>query len=104
MRDGSLEALTSGFNLASRNDFILVLTWLLAALRQGGPYPQALIADNTIARRPISTNAPAMTSTMFCPAANCCRQLDRPWHLELTKINLAPKGGSSGQEQHCSDS
>jgi hypothetical protein len=39
MRDGSLEALTSFFNLSSRNDFILVLTWLLAGLRQGGPYP-----------------------------------------------------------------
>ena len=39
MRGGSLEALTSFFNLASRNDFILVLTWLLAGLRQGGPYP-----------------------------------------------------------------
>jgi hypothetical protein len=39
IRSGSLEALTSFFNLSSRNDFILVLTWLLAGLRQGGPYP-----------------------------------------------------------------
>jgi hypothetical protein len=39
MRGGSLEALTSVFNLASRNDFILVLAWLLAGFRQGGPYP-----------------------------------------------------------------
>ena len=36
---GSLEALTSFFNLASRSDFVLVVAWLLAALRHGGPYP-----------------------------------------------------------------
>ena len=39
MRGGSLEALTSFFNLASRDDFVLVVAWLLAALRDGGPAP-----------------------------------------------------------------
>ena len=36
---GSLEALTSFFNVANRDDFVLVVAWLLAALRHGGPYP-----------------------------------------------------------------
>jgi hypothetical protein len=36
---GSIEALNSFLNLASRNDFVLVVAWLLAALRSGGPYP-----------------------------------------------------------------
>jgi hypothetical protein len=39
VRGGSLEPLISFFNLAIRDDFILVLAWLLAGLRQGGPYP-----------------------------------------------------------------
>ena len=39
MRGGSIEALTSFFNLANRSDFVLVVAWLLAALRHGGPYP-----------------------------------------------------------------
>ena len=39
IRGGSLEALTSFFNLANRSDFVLVVAWLLAALRHGGPYP-----------------------------------------------------------------
>jgi len=39
MRGGSIEALSSFLNLPDRNDFILVVTWLLAALRHGGPYP-----------------------------------------------------------------
>ena len=39
MRGGSLEALTSFFNVANRNDFNLAVAWLLAAMRDGGPYP-----------------------------------------------------------------
>ena len=38
-RGGSIEALTSFFNLPTRSDFVLVMAWLLAALRHGGPYP-----------------------------------------------------------------
>jgi hypothetical protein len=38
-RGGSINALASFLNLPDRNDFILVVAWLLAALRHGGPYP-----------------------------------------------------------------
>ena len=34
---GSIEALASFLNLASRDDFVLVVAWLSAALRPGGP-------------------------------------------------------------------
>jgi hypothetical protein len=36
-RGGSIEALRSFLNLSSQNDFVLVVAWLLAALRPGGP-------------------------------------------------------------------
>jgi hypothetical protein len=36
---GSVEALGSFLNLPSRNDFVLIVAWLLAAFRLGGPYP-----------------------------------------------------------------
>src|SRR5207302_10705677 len=39
VRGGSIEALTSFFNLPTRSDFVLVVAWLLAALRHGVPYP-----------------------------------------------------------------
>src|SRR6476661_1571504 len=39
VRGGSIEALTAFLNLPTRNDFVLVAAWLLAALRPGGPYP-----------------------------------------------------------------
>ena len=37
-RGGSIEALASFLNLPSRNDFVLVVGWPLAALRFGDPY------------------------------------------------------------------
>ena len=36
---GSLEALVPFLNVANRGDLILVVAWLLAALRHGGAYP-----------------------------------------------------------------
>jgi hypothetical protein len=43
-RGGSVEALASLLNLPSRNDFVLIVAWLLAALRFGGPYPLLAIS------------------------------------------------------------
>ena len=39
VRGGSIEALGSLLNLPDRNDFVLVVAWLLATLRSCGPYP-----------------------------------------------------------------
>jgi hypothetical protein len=41
---GSIESLNSFLNLASRDDFVLIVAWLLAALRSGGPYPLLAIS------------------------------------------------------------
>jgi hypothetical protein len=38
-RGGSLAALAPFLNLPDPNDFVLVVSWLLGALRAGGPYP-----------------------------------------------------------------
>jgi hypothetical protein len=43
-RGGSIETLRSFINLPSRNDFVLIVAWLLAALRAGGPYPLLAIS------------------------------------------------------------
>jgi hypothetical protein len=39
VRGGSIESLAPFLNLASENHFVLVVAWLLGALRAGGPYP-----------------------------------------------------------------
>jgi hypothetical protein len=41
---GSVEPLRAFVNLASRDDFVLVVAWLLAALRPHGPYPVLAIS------------------------------------------------------------
>jgi len=41
---GSIEALAPLLNLTSRNDLVLVVMWLLATLRSGGPYPVLAIS------------------------------------------------------------
>ena len=43
-RDGSIETLNSFLNLTSPNDFVLIVAWLLAALRSCGPYPLLAIS------------------------------------------------------------
>jgi hypothetical protein len=44
VRGGSIDSLAPFLNLASKNDFVLVVAWLLGALRAGGPYPVLAIA------------------------------------------------------------
>jgi hypothetical protein len=41
---GSIEELSSFLNLFSRNDFVLVVAWVLATLRAGSPYPVLAIS------------------------------------------------------------
>jgi hypothetical protein len=41
---GSIEALNSFLNLPSRSEFVLVVAWLLGALRSRGPYPLLAIS------------------------------------------------------------
>jgi hypothetical protein len=40
----SIEVLNSLLNLSNRNDFVLIVAWLLAALRSKGPYPLLAIS------------------------------------------------------------
>jgi hypothetical protein len=39
VKGGSINDLAPFLNLPGRSDFVLVVSWLLAALRHGGPYP-----------------------------------------------------------------
>jgi len=43
-RGGSIEVLRLFFNLSNQNDFVLIVAWLLAALRARGPYPLLAIS------------------------------------------------------------
>jgi hypothetical protein len=41
---GSIEELASFLNVRNRDDLVLVVAWLLATLRAGGPYPVLAIS------------------------------------------------------------
>ena len=43
-RGGSIDELASLLNLSSRDDFVLIVAWLLASFRFGGPYPLLAIS------------------------------------------------------------
>jgi hypothetical protein len=43
-RGGSIEILQPFLNVSNHNDFVLIVAWLLAALRPGGPYPLLAIS------------------------------------------------------------
>ena len=69
-RGGSIEVLLPLLNLSNRNDFVLVVAWLLAALRARGPYP--LLAISRRARvgqdRPVE-NAQGLGRSQCRPGA-----------------------------------
>jgi hypothetical protein len=43
-RGGAIEALLPFLNLSTRNDFVMVVAWLLATLRSSGHYPLLAIS------------------------------------------------------------
>jgi hypothetical protein len=55
-RGGSVEALASFLNLPSRNDFVLVVGWPLAALRFGDPYPLLATSGEQGSARTVSVH------------------------------------------------
>jgi hypothetical protein len=85
-RGGSIEGLAPFLNLAGRSDFILVVAWLLAALRHGGPYPLLAVSGeqgssktvlSKILRALLDPNAapvraiPREERDLFIAAGNC---------------------------------
>ena len=94
---GSIEALASFLNLASRDDFILVVAWLSAALRPGGPYPLlALSGEQGSAKTVLSKVLKALIDPNAAPVRSRGRAGERaaaeriprrgPAHISLTAL------------------
>jgi hypothetical protein len=74
-RGDSIEALNSLLNLASRSDFVLVVAWLLAALRHGGPYPLLAIAgEQGTAKTVLSKILKALIDPNAAPVRSLSRE------------------------------
>jgi hypothetical protein len=71
---GSIESLNPFLNLASRDDFVLVVAWLLAALRSGGPYPLLAISGEQGSAKTVLSK---LLKALIDPNAASVRSLSR---------------------------
>ena len=85
-RGGSIEALRSFLNLSNRNDFVLVVAWLLAALRSGGPYPLLAISGEQGSAKTVLSK---MLKALVDPNAAPVRALPR----EERELMIAANNG-----------
>jgi hypothetical protein len=72
---GSIEALVPLLNLASRNDLVLVVMWLLATLRSRGPYPVlAISGEQGSAKTVLSKLLKALIDPNAAPVRSLARE------------------------------
>jgi hypothetical protein len=72
---GSIESLNSFLNLASRDDFVLIVAWLLAALRCGGPYSLlAISGEQGSAKTVLSKLLKALIDPNAAPVRSLSRE------------------------------
>src|SRR5947208_13304817 len=85
-RGGPIEGLLPLLNLSSRNDFVLVIAWLLAALRPGGPYPVLAISGEQGSAKTVLSK---MLKALVDPNAAPVRALPR----EERELMIAANNG-----------
>src|SRR5207247_518446 len=74
-RGGSIEALRSFLNVSSENDFVLIVAWLLAALRPTGPYPLlAISGEQGSAKTVLSKLLRALLDPNVAPVRSLARE------------------------------
>jgi hypothetical protein len=83
---GSIEALWRFLNLTSRHDFVLVVAWLLATLRCGGPYPLLAISGEQGSAKTVLSK---MLKALVDPNAAPVRALPR----EERELMIAANNG-----------
>jgi hypothetical protein len=83
---GSIESLKSFLNLASRDDFVLIVAWLLAALRSGGPYPLLAISGEQGSAKTVLSK---LLKALIDPSAAPVRSLSR----EERELMIAANNG-----------
>jgi hypothetical protein len=83
---GSVEALFPFLNLSSRSELVLVVAWLLAALRPGGPYPLLAISGEQGSAKTVLSK---MLKALVDPNAAPVRALPR----EERELMIAANNG-----------
>jgi hypothetical protein len=74
-KGGSIESLASFCNISSHSDFVLVVSWVLAGLRHGGPYPiLALSGEQGSAKTVLSKMLRALIDPNVAPVRSAPRE------------------------------
>src|SRR2546430_14031772 len=74
-QSGSIEALNSFLNFASRDDSLLIVAWLLGALRPNGPYPLlAISGEQGSAKTVLSKLLKALIDPNAAPVRSLSRE------------------------------
>src|SRR5262249_48649336 len=84
---GSIEALNSFLNLARRDDFVLIVAWLWAALRCGGPYPLLAISGEQGSAKTVLSK---LLKALIDPNAAPVRSLSREERELMIAANADP--------------
>jgi hypothetical protein len=103
VRGGSIEALGSLLNLPHRNDFVLVVAWLLATLRSGGPHPLLAVAGEQGSAKTVLSK---LLKTLIDPHAAPVRALardERELMIAATHSHLLAFDNLSGLPAFLSD-
>ena len=103
VRGGSIEALGSLLNLPHRNDFVLVVAWLLATLRSGGPHPLLAVAgEQGSAKTVLSKLLKALIDPHAAPVRALARD-ERELMIAATHSHLLAFDNLSGLPAFLSD-
>ena len=102
-RGGSIEALRSFLNLSSENDFVLIVAWLLAALRPRGPYPLlAVSGEQGSAKTVLSKLLKALVDPNAAPVRSLPRE-ERELMIAATNGHVLAFDNLSGLPAWLSD-
>ena len=93
-RGGSIETLQSFLNLSGRDDFVLIVAWLLAALRSGGPYPLLAISGEQGSAKTVLSK---LLKALIDPNAAPARALSR----EERELMMRPTTAMSSPSTTC---
>src|SRR5215467_12597245 len=83
---GSIEALRPMLNLADRNDFVLLVAWLLASLRPVGPYPLLAVSGEQGSAKTVLSK---LLRALIDPNTASVRALSR----EQRELSIAANNG-----------
>jgi hypothetical protein len=89
-RGGSIEALRPFLNLSNWNDFVLVVAWLLAALRLTGPYPLLAISVSRVRRRPFYQSSSGRSLIRMLLRSGRCRVANNGHVLAFDNLSGLP--------------